>query len=485
MFARSIKSAGLLIKHLCMGVAIIGLAFTVYLEASTPVLANEKTGGVGIDKLRELTESIANSSKVDKFTLNNGLTVVVIPDHRAPIVTHMIWYKVGSADEPPGKSGIAHYLEHLMFKGTHKHPPGEFDQVVAENGGQQNAFTSYDYTGYYQKTAKEHLKLMMEYESDRMTNLKLTEDLAAPELQVVLEERATRVDNNPSAQLSESIQSTLYTNHPYSIPIIGWQNEIENLTIDDVFDFYNKHYVPGNAILVVAGDVTLEEVRSLAESTYGKVPAGVVPPERDRTKVQVPLADYEVRYRNDRVQQPVTQKNWIVPSELTAEGNEALALTVLARVLGGGTTSRLHKELVLEQQIAAYAGARYFGSRRDDTSFLAYASPRDDASLEDLQSAIRDEIELIVRDGIEEKELVRVKHSILASSIFSYDSHTRLARYYGSALTTGFSIEDVKDWSVRIQSVTSQDVQNVAEKYLTGQGSVIGHLLESTSPNGG
>src|SRR2546423_2281833 len=226
---------------------------------------------------------------ISHFTLGNGLEVVVIPDHRTPVVTHMVWYRVGAADETAGKTGLAHFLEHLMFKGTQKNPQGLFSQTVSNIGGQENAFTSSDYTGYFQRTAREHLKMLMEFEADRMTGLVLTDDVVKPELQVVLEEQNMRVANNPGARLSEQMEAALFLNHPYQRPIIGWRQEIEKLTRDDSLAFYKRFYTPNNAILIVAGDVAADEVKTLAEATYGKVArvTEVAPRQRPQEPAQV------------------------------------------------------------------------------------------------------------------------------------------------------------------------------------------------------
>ena len=273
----------------------------------------------------------AAPNRIGHFTLANGLEVVVVPDRRAPVVTHMVWYKVGAADEPPGKSGIAHFLEHLMFKGTAKNPAGRFSQVVATIGGQENAFTSSDYTGYFQRVSREHLKTLMEFEADRMTGLVLTDDGGAPERKVVLEEQNQRVANNPRARLGEQIDAALYLNHPYGKPVIGWRHEIEKLNREDALAFYRRFYTPNNAVLVVAGDVTADEVRTLAEATYGKVakrrrdrPARSGRRSRRRSRARhVTLAD-------PRVEQPSLQRAYLVPSSATAKPGESEALEVLA-----------------------------------------------------------------------------------------------------------------------------------------------------------
>ena len=302
-------------------------------------LASEAAKGDGSvnallgSNLADLPEFGSNFSN---FMLNNGLQVVVIPDHRAPVVTHMIWYKVGAADEQPGQSGIAHFLEHLMFKGTKAHPDGAFSKIIASIGGQENAFTSQDYTAYYQRVAKQHLGLMMEMEADRMANLVLRDDQVAPELQVVLEERASRIDNNPSAQLGEALSATLYRNHPYGIPIIGWEHEIKTLNRETALDFYNRFYTPNNAVLVVAGDVTAQEVRDLAEKSYGKVERRAEVGPRIRTHEPPQRTARTVTLRHERVTQPSVQRSYMTPSETTAAPGEAEALDVLGYILGAG-----------------------------------------------------------------------------------------------------------------------------------------------------
>src|SRR5277367_538925 len=233
------------------------------------------------------TARAAPGPEVTDFKLANGLEVVVVPDHRAPVVTHMIWYKVGAADETAGKSGLAHFLEHLMFKGTEKHPGSAFSQDVAEIGGQENAFTTSDYTGFFQRVPREHLKEMMALEADRMTGLMLTDAVVRPELNVVLEEQNMRVANNPAARLGEQVDAALYLNHPYGRPVIGWRHEIEQLTRDDALAFYRRFYTPNNAVVIVAGDVTADEVKTDAEATYGKVAARAEIAPRNRPKEPV------------------------------------------------------------------------------------------------------------------------------------------------------------------------------------------------------
>ena len=259
---------------------------------------------------------------IGHFTLANGLEVVVIPDRRAPVVTHMVWYKVGAADETPGKSGLAHFLEHLLFKGTAKNPAGRFSKEIAAVGGQENAFTSQDYTGYFQRVAREHLKAMMEFEADRMTNLVLSDEQVQPELRVVLEEYNQRVANNPRARLSEQIDAALYLNHPYGRPVIGWRQEIEKLNREEALAFYKRFYTPNNAVLVIAGDVSTEEVRALADETYGKVQKVAEIAPRLRPQEPLPAAARRLTLGDPRVAQPSMHRAYLVPSSSSAKPGE-------------------------------------------------------------------------------------------------------------------------------------------------------------------
>src|SRR5215207_1184679 len=295
--------------------------------------------------------------EVSSFALDNGLDVVVIPDRRTPVVTHMVWYRNGSADDPLGQSGIAHFLEHLMFKGTERHPAGEFSKVVSGLGGQENAFTSYDYTAYFQRVAREHLEAMMAFEADRMTGLAIDEAVVAPEREVVLEERRMRVETDPAAQLSEAMAASLFVHHPYGIPIIGWMHEIEGLNREHALGYYRRFYTPENAILVVAGDVTGDEVRRLADATYGQVAPRGERPIRFRPREPEPVAARHVTVADPKVEQPTMQRLYLVPSCRTASQRDCYALELLAEVIGGGPTSYLYRKLVMERGIAVNAGA--------------------------------------------------------------------------------------------------------------------------------
>lgn len=419
----------------------------------------------------------ADGPQIESFSLENGLEVVVIPDRRAPVVTHMLWYKVGSADEAPGKSGIAHFFEHLMFKGTANHGPGEFSARVAEVGGRENAFTSYDYTAYFQQVAPQVLPDMMAFEADRMTNLVLSDEVIAPERDVIIEERNSRVENDPAALLSEEVSATLYQNHPYRIPVIGWMHEIEALNREDAIDFYRRYYAPNNAVLVVAGDVDAAMVRELAQATYGKVPRGPDLPPRIRPGEPEQNTRRTVTLVDERVGVPGFSRRWVVPSYTTGEGRQAEALDLLSEVLGGGVRSRLYQELVVRQGIATAAMAYYQGTALDDTMFMVMGSPRGEATLEQVERAIDAEIAKIVAEGVTGQELEKAKKRFLRSMIFARDEQSGMARIYGSTLTTGGSVEDIADWPERIGAVTPADVKAAAARWLDERRAVAGYLL--------
>jgi zinc protease len=411
-----------------------------------------------------------------EFTLANGMQVAVIPDHRAPVVTHMVWYRVGAADETGGQSGIAHFLEHLMFKGTETNPGEVFRQRVAAIGGDENAFTSADYTAYFQRVAKENLGEMMRFEADRMTGLVLTDEMVATERDVVLNERRDRVEKNPDAELGEALLRVLYLNHPYGRPIIGWNHEIQGLNRETALDFYKRYYTPNNAVLVVAGDVEPAEVRRLAEETYGKVPARPEAVRAPRPAEPPAAGPRTVTVRDEKVREPQLQRAYIVPSVVTAEPGEAEALSVLSEILGGGATSRFYDNLVRADGAATYAGSSYQTSGLDDTRFIIYGLPKPGISLRDLELRMEEVIAQLQENGVTEEELARAKRSAIAQAIYSLDNQTQLANIVGQALTIGRTLDDVQDWPSRIQAVTAEQVQAVAQKYLQPDASATGYL---------
>ncbi|MEX1035455.1 MAG: pitrilysin family protein [Sneathiella sp.] len=408
-------------------------------------------------------------------TLDNGLEVVVLEDHRAPVVTHMVWYRVGAADEKPLKSGIAHFLEHLMFKGTQNLAPGEFSAIVAENGGQENAFTSQDYTAYFQNVSADKLPLFMKMEADRMNNLVLTDEIVAPELKVVLEERSQRTDNDPAALFGEQFAAAQYLAHPYGTPVIGWRHEIENLTTEDALDWYNTYYTPNNAILIVAGDVQAEEVFALAEEYYGPIPAREIP-KRERVQEPPQLAKRTIEMSDKRVREPSWRQSYLAPSTRSEDQANLRALEVLSQILGGGVTSRLYGDLVVDQKIATNAGAYYNSGSYDKTTFVLYGSPTTDHTLDDVEAGVQAIIQDVIRNGVTEKELNRAKRKLLADAIYARDSIRGAANIFGGALASGETIENIVNWPEHISKVTAEQVQDAARKVFDERRSVVGRL---------
>ncbi|TNE40272.1 MAG: insulinase family protein [Alphaproteobacteria bacterium] len=408
-------------------------------------------------------------------TLKNGLEVVVIEDHRAPVVTQMVWYKIGAADEQPRKSGIAHFLEHLMFKGTKKLKPGEFSAIVAKNGGQDNAFTSQDYTAFFQDVSADKLPLFMSMEADRMENLQLTDKTVGPELQVVLEERSMRTDNNPGARFSEQFNAAQYLAHPYGTPVIGWRQEIEKLTTQDAIDWYKKYYAPNNAILVVAGDVKAEDVFAMAEKYFGPIPSKSIP---ERVRVQEPpqLAKRIVEMSDKRVRQPSWRQSYLAPSARDKDQEYGRALEVLGEVLGGGVTSRLYRGLVVDDKIATSAGAYYHSDSYDKSTFVVYGSPTPGHTLDDVEKAVHKIIDDIIANGVTKKELARAKKQMLAAAVYARDSVHGAANIFGGGLAVGETIGDIVNWPKHISEVTAADVQAAAKKIFDERQSVVGRL---------
>lgn len=412
----------------------------------------------------------------ETFTLKNGMQVVVVSNPRVPVVTHMVWYRVGSADEGPGESGIAHFLEHLMFKGTKTREPGEFSQIVARNGGQENAFTSYDYTAYYQTIAGDRLETVMAMEADRMINLRITPKEVEPERQVVIEERRMRTDNNPAAVLGEQTNAALFLNHPYRNPIIGWRHDIEALDINRILAFYKRFYRPNNAILVVAGDITAEKLKPLADKYYGAIPAGQ-PVVRIRAEEPPQKAARRVTLRDKRVTQASWRRSYLASSYMWGERKHTYPLEVLANIIGGGASSRLYRKLVIEDKLAVSAGAYYSGDDRGPGQFVFYASPRGEVTMETVESAIEAEIARILKSGISADELTRAKDRMQAEAIYARDSLSGGARTLGSALAAGIPVAEVEAWPERIGAVTADAILAAARATFDVRHSVTGLLL--------
>ncbi|MEZ5852923.1 MAG: pitrilysin family protein [Hyphomicrobiaceae bacterium] len=417
------------------------------------------------------------ATRASEATLPNGMRIVVIPDHRAPVVTHMVWYRTGAADEPPGVSGIAHFLEHLMFKSTDTIPNGEFSKIVSRLGGQDNAFTAQDLTAYFQRVAKDRLPKVMALEADRMVHLRLEEKEVLTERNVILEERRTRVENNPAAILDEQMNAALFMSHPYGIPVIGWEHEIARLSREDALAFYKTHYAPNNAILVVSGDVTLDEVRKLAEATYGKIPANPAVVPRARPQEPPHRAARRLELKDPRAGKASWHRMYLAPSYKTAAPGEAEALDILMKVTADGATSRLYKALVVEQRIASSARGYYSGSGRDDGKISIVVVPADGVPMAKVEAAVDAVLADVRKNGVTAAEIERAKKSYIAEYVYEADSQATLARRYGWALTVGQSVADIEAWPDRIAKVTPEAVQAAAQKSFDIRRSVTGTLL--------
>lgn len=414
--------------------------------------------------------------QVTSYDLDNGMEVIVVEDHRAPVVVHMVWYKAGSADEKPGVSGVAHFLEHLLFKGTKTLEDGEFSATVARNGGRDNAFTSFDYTAYYQRVAADRLELMMKMESDRMVNLQLDESVIATERDVIIEERNMRVENNPGALFREQASAAQYLNHRYGVPIIGWQHEMLDLDLDDALDYYKTYYAPNNAILIVAGDVQPDEVKALADKYYGTLPANPDLPERARAQEPRQMAERRLIYEDPRVGQPYVMRSYLAPERDSGDQEEAAALTVLAEVLGGGITSILSEKLQFDDRKAVYTSAYYGGKSLDDTTFDLIVAPAPGVTLEQLETAMDEVIANFLEEGIDPGQLERIKMLLNADQIYARDDVYQVANRYGRALTQGLTVEDVQAWPDLLQQVTAEDVLAAARNVFNRDKAVTGYM---------
>jgi zinc protease len=436
--------------------AAVSLALSLLIAIPRPALADEQ---------------------VTSFTLENGMDVVVIEDHRAPVVVHMVWYRAGSADEPAGASGIAHFLEHLMFKRTETMESGEFSRTVAQNGGRDNAFTSYDYTGYFQRVAADRLGLMMQMEADRMVNLRLDDAEIATEREVIIEERNQRVENSPAALFREQKDAVQDLNHRYGVPIIGWRHEMVSLDRDDALAFYERFYAPNNAILVVAGDVTPDAVRALAEEHYGPIPANPNLPERARPTEPPQTAERRITFRDARVAQPYVSRSYLAPERDSGAQETAAALTILAELLGSGTTSVMAEALQFDTQIATFTGAFYSGMSLDKTTFDVVVVPSEGVTLEEAEAAMDKVLADFLNTGVDADHLDRIKMQLRAAQIYARDNVDSIANRYGRALTQGLTVDDVQAWPDVLQAVTADDVMAAARMVLDRKQAVTGWLM--------
>lgn len=417
------------------------------------------------------------ANEVSTFTLDNGLELVVIEDHRAPVVTQMVWYRIGAADEAPGHSGIAHFFEHLMFQGTDDLAPGEFSATVEAQGGNDNAFTSYDYTAYFQRVATDRLDLMMQMEADRMRDLTLSEEDVVTERQVIVEERGQRTDSDPGALLNEQMAAAQFMNHPYGRPVIGWMHEIKALTREDALAFYRANYAPNNAIVVVAGDVTPDQALKLAETHYGPLePSADIAP-RLRPTEPPQLGERRIVLQDERVSEPYVIRSYLAAERNPGDQRKAAALTLLAEVLGGNpTTSVLARDLQFKRGVATWSAAFYDGTTVDPDTFGVYVMPVPGVSLADAEAALDEVIAGFLKDGVDPDELARIKTQVRAATIYGRDSAEGLAQVYGQALAVGLTVKDVQDWPDILQSVTEDEIMAAAAEVFDKRRAVTGWL---------
>lgn len=423
----------------------------------------------------------AQDARIFQFALQNGMSVLVVPDHRAPVVTQMLWYRVGAMDDPPGLSGLAHFFEHMMFRGTPSVPGDQFARTVARNGGEDNAFTTHDYTAFYEQIAKDRLRLVMGLDADRMANLDLSDSSVRTERDIVLEERRSRIDNDPQALMREQMEAALQLSHPYGRPVIGWPEEIHHIGRLEALAFYARHYAPNNAILVVAGDVTPDEVRVDAEATYAKVPARELglraeyaqPPRLGETRLNVARDDVKV---------PVFMRLYRVPSYSEAKPGEAEALDVLAQLLGGDPTSTLYRELVVKRKLATDIGASYSGYARDAGEFEIFATPRPGARMDVIERTVDTILKQYAGTPPRSGDIERAKTQLVADAVYRRDNQLDLASAYGQALAIGLTADDVHEWPARIRAVTGDGVRDAAEKDLIPRESVTGNLVPGKKP---
>lgn len=403
-----------------------------------------------------------------EYMLENGLKLIVKEDHRSPVVVSQIWYKAGSIDELNGTTGVAHVLEHMMFKGTKKVSGGEFSKQIAAVGGRDNAFTARDYTAYFQQLHKSKLPLAMKLEADRMHNLKLTKEEFAKEIKVVMEERRLRTDDQPHSLVHEKMMAIAYQSHPYRRPIIGWMNDLENMSVQDAQEWYDRWYAPNNAVLVVVGDVNPNDVFSLAQKYYGKIKSrSLLSLALRKPQVEPPQAGIKRLMVKAPARLPYLVMGYHAPVLHDADADwEPYALEMLVGVLDGNESARLNKALVREQRIASSINADYDSTGRGPSMFFLNGTPSEGRSAEELETALHNEVQKLIRDGVTEEELARVKAQVVSGHVFQLDSMFYQAMQIGQLESVGLSYRDLDTIIKKLQAVTAEQVRDVAIKYL-------------------
>lgn len=411
----------------------------------------------------------------ESMTLENGMQVVLVPNHKVPAVSHMLWYRVGAMDEEEGKTGIAHLFEHLMFKATEHMASGEFSSRVAKAGGNDNAFTHYDYTGYYQNIARDKLPMVMAMEADRMQHLLLTEEELAREKLVVMEERRSRIENNPMALLSESVDQSLFPRHPYGRPVIGWESDIMSVTVDEAKAFYQRYYAPNNAILVVVGDITMDSLSSLAKEHYGLLKPSVIPPRNIQRNTELPKATKVIR-EDDRVQKPQWIRSYVAPQQL-GDCKECYATTMLSYLLGEAQTSLLYKTLVVDKKIATSVGSYYNDMVLGPATFSISATPALGVTIDELEKEIEILLAHTQSTPFTEEELTRAKNMMAAQVIYAQEDFSSLARIFGNVYALGLDGSYIQNWEANIREVSTADIQQAAKALFDREHAITGWLL--------
>ncbi len=436
---------------------------------------------VGLLGLTPAAAQAQTAAQIESFTLKNQLQVVVIPNHRVPAVSHMLWYRIGAADDPKGKSGLAHYHEHMMFQGTQKLKSGEYSEVIARHGGEQNAFTGRDATSYYVNIAKDKLPLVMELEADRMRGLTPSDADVEKEKQVIIEERRQRVENNPSALLSEQVSAALYRHHPYHMPIIGWMHEMEKLTKQDVLEFHQRYYHPNNALLVVSGDITAAELKPLAEKYYGNLPVAALP-TRSWTEEPPQIAERRITLHHANVRQPMLSRSYATDSLGYGNKQNGLPLYVLSYILAGGRSSQLYRSLTVDQKLAAQVDTDFNPFSIGPGTLTLRLIPETDVTMDKLEEALDTQLQTLLAGGLSDEELERAKTQVKAESLFERDGLSGMANAVGWVLITGNDLSYFSQWSQKIDAISKEQVLEAARTALNKRQSVTALLLPEEKP---
>lgn len=419
----------------------------------------------------------ADALKAETFILKNGMEVVLIKNNKMPVISHMVWYKIGAADEIPGRSGIAHFLEHLMFKATKKYKSGEFSKKIAKIGGNDNAFTDTDYTAYYQNIPKEYLELVMELESDRMQNLTFDEKEVLKERDVILEERRMRIDSSPRALLAEQMKAALFLNHPYQRPLIGWYHEMEGLTINDAREWYKNYYNPANAILVVSGDTNIEELKPLAEKYYGKIPSGKKATRQNFIQEPLHIAPRTVKLADSKVTKEELSRYYIAPSRVYGKKEYSYAVALLSYLLGASETSMMYQDMVVKNKKAVEVASYYDDLSMGPAIFILRAIPTEGTTLAELESLLDENIARVIKNGVNKQDLERAKKAIITEAVYAKEDLKSLANAYGASIALGLGTSYVGNWESDINAVKAEDIQEAAKFVLDERNSVTGYLL--------